>query len=571
MKKLLLIVSTLLLGLLLVSCKDDKVVIPEDVDTPIVISKVATNSFYAYSGIEIYNPSNEDVNLDNHFIYVYTASSNKIDTTIKLTGTVKAKDFFLVANKTSEADFLALSDQEFEGRMLTGDEALVLKGGKTTKDVLGQIGASYNYINSAMGGTLVRRPSRMEQRDVYRETDYLQFQEDRFDMFGKLEIPVSEEDLIYGPQLTDEVRALPFYEPNSNKGTGGGGAVVVTNPGYNDGDTTTFSYPGEGSKPTRYYFVDTPETQSTRIEEFGYQASNFTNNMLNEADQLGLNIEVQVPKGQTTDGGFQRFFGNVYVDGYSVSYMLLISGLAKTGVSGQGQDSESIYKGMSLESWMRYANSFAVENKLGIHGEKDESYYDNGKDEGENIGIRPYFEKPYLRSESVAGVSNETELKAALANNTITTIEVKNDIDLTDTIVIDGLTNKTIIGFGNTIKGINTKEAFNVKNSTVTFDNLRISNSLNPIIIENSTVNLYGLLDITGSKEGIIVKDQESTIKVGGQTGYKSDRYSAKFVFDLDLPFITVTGETNEIKPVILRGTKLVRTVADGKTFYKVV
>src|SRR5690554_2030107 len=89
MKKIL---SILLTGLvfLLVSCKST---VPN-----VVISKVYGNTNVENNLIELYNNSEENVNLKDYKINFYNNGSSDVTNTIDLTGTIEANSFFVIGS-----------------------------------------------------------------------------------------------------------------------------------------------------------------------------------------------------------------------------------------------------------------------------------------------------------------------------------------------------------------------------------------------------------------------------------------------------------------------------------------
>lgn len=582
MKKILSFFTLFILSLTIVACgekEEGKLPsipknTPESIETPLVFSKLMID--YDVSGIELYNPSNEDVDLKHHFINIHVSSTNNVDTRILLKGKIKAKGFFFIVNEEiSDERSIGLADQTYLGRRLTGSEAIVLFGGRTKIDIIGSVGAGYSYANNIMGSTYVRKENRLVQRDEFKLGDYLEFKTRQFDMLGKLETGITEEDFKLGPILSEEERELDFI---GSDGLGLGGVKKVKVARLNDGDTTSFDYTYDGplneiekkylttsnygptNMSTRYYYIDTPETQATRQEEFGYPASNFVNNILTEAEELGLPIEVQAPLYMSVDGSFGRFFGHVFVDGVSLSYLVIKYGLADTSISATAEESETYYKGMSYEAWMRQALYFAQDNKLGLHGEEDPSYI--GNDKSDDIGFRPFFEKWYERS-NVTVVKNETELIDAINSENISTIEIANDIEITKTIQIKDVSDKTIIGFGKEISGDKSFELFNIVDSTnITFDNIVFGIGKNPIIAKDSTINIDGLINIKNN-EGPILGLSNVELEVGSNNKVKFINESSKVNIQFEYE-----DEALSLNRRLFTSQVLLRNVENNKTTY---
>lgn len=549
MKKIFTLVLLLAISVTAVSCQNNGK--PIEGDTPLLFSKLMTDNSLSYSGIELYNPSDQEFNLKGHEIRIYAPSSRTVDTNIKLKGKIEAKGFFYITHNESSSNAKEDSNQTYKGRKLSGSEALVLVQSGKQVDIIGSIGGGRAYININSGSTYMRKSNRLEQRQEFMPYDYLELKAGMFEKLGTLDTGITEEDLLYGPQVGERETKLPFYLNNDPR-YGGGGTVIVETSSYGDGDTTDFLYPDHvnlGVMRTRYHFIDTPETQENRIEEFGYVAANFTNNLLNEATK----IEIQVPHGLSTDGSFGRFFGHVYVNGYSLSYLLLKQGLADLGATaGSGVESESYYKNMRLESWMRQADYYADELDLGRYGETDPSYYYNGKDEGDNVGYRPFFIKPFER-DGVKIVTTEQEFQEALNDDT-KIIELANDISINKSLEIKNKTNKRIIGFGNKITTSGDSVISIIDSDFIYIENISLDGGNYAINLNNSNLFIDGFMEFSNHKETAINIVNKSNLDQGTNStdNYKGKMY-LRAMFDSlkDKPFVqsdsTSTFKTNNL------------------------
>lgn len=90
--------------------------------------------------VEIYNPTTGPINLANYLIEVYVNGSTT-PTTIPLTGTLAAGDVFVVANPSSVAAVLAVTDQQTAALNFNGNDMVVLRLGTSGAfiDAIGQI------------------------------------------------------------------------------------------------------------------------------------------------------------------------------------------------------------------------------------------------------------------------------------------------------------------------------------------------------------------------------------------------------------------------------------------------
>ena len=92
--------------------------------------------------LEIFNGTGAPVNLatGGYNVQMYFNGSAAAGLTINLTGTVAAGDVYVVAQSSASAAILAQADQTNGSGWFNGDDAVVLRKGTTTLDVIGQIG-----------------------------------------------------------------------------------------------------------------------------------------------------------------------------------------------------------------------------------------------------------------------------------------------------------------------------------------------------------------------------------------------------------------------------------------------
>ena len=90
--------------------------------------------------IEIYNPTTATIDLaaDNYFIETYHNGSSTVSTSVPLTGTLASNSTFVLAH--ASATIFTSSDQTTTLGWFNGNDAIVLRRGATTLDIIGQIG-----------------------------------------------------------------------------------------------------------------------------------------------------------------------------------------------------------------------------------------------------------------------------------------------------------------------------------------------------------------------------------------------------------------------------------------------
>lgn len=122
-----------------------------------------------------------------------------------------------------------------------------------------------------------------------------------------------------------------------------------------DGDTAYFIYKGESSK-FRFLSIDTPESTS-KVEEYGKEASEFTCKELKQAKK----IEIEFEKNSTDKDKYDRYLVYVFVDGELLQEKLLYNGLAELKYD------KNSYK---YEDKLYKAEQHAKDNLIGIYSTK---------------------------------------------------------------------------------------------------------------------------------------------------------------------------------------------------------
>ena len=130
-----------------------------------------------------------------------------------------------------------------------------------------------------------------------------------------------------------------------------------------DGDTAIFLIDGSYVK-TRFLGVDTKEmsTDSGIPEQWAQQAKEFTNDMLENADQIILELD----ENSDTFDDYDRVLAWIWVDGYLLNYMLAARGFA---------DVKYLYDDYKYNNYLLDVEYLAQNNQYGIWGD-DEPYYD---------------------------------------------------------------------------------------------------------------------------------------------------------------------------------------------------
>lgn len=206
------------------------------------------------------------------------------------------------------------------------------------------------------------------------------------DLVNRHEFYVFEEVIYDGPELLDLYFQKPYAIEIEDGYIGGGRAfeVGLQNNGCVDGDTARFVLPNEMVDYTnnpyvsvRFLNFDTAETFDGGKEEFGKPASNYTCDLLTQADAIYL----QTDPGDNLFDRYGRLLAWIWIEVNSdiqlLNYMLVRQGLGEVMyLYGAGETVETMVGGMTYTEWMFEAERLAKLEKLGIYSGLKDIYWD---------------------------------------------------------------------------------------------------------------------------------------------------------------------------------------------------
>lgn len=206
------------------------------------------------------------------------------------------------------------------------------------------------------------------------------------DLVDTSEFYTLEEVLYDGPELLDIYFEKPYAIAFEDGYIGGGRVFEVSlqNNGCVDGDTAKFEVPEAMIEYTNSVYVrsrflnfDTAETFEGGEEEFGKPASNYTCELLTEADQIYL----QTDPGDNLFDRYGRLLAWVWIqtgdDIELLNYKLVRQGLGEVMyLYGAGETAETMVDGMTYTEWMFEAERLAKLDKLGIYSGLKDIYWD---------------------------------------------------------------------------------------------------------------------------------------------------------------------------------------------------
>ena len=340
--------------------------------SPLLFSEFYLGDLTKNRVVEVANFGTEPISLKNYSIRIYRGTEKKTSFTISLGDkTLQPMETFCVAySQIEEQIHYDMVSPDF---MNNGTWPMGLFRGETRVDTLGEIG----YANAfASNEVIIRKNEYRIGREKGERYDWIGYPAGYSCNLGQAVCPISEQELLAGPKLTEEQLQLPYAK--ENKGTGG--AVEVTLSHLGDGDTTVFNYPSSMNeykgRSFRYQNIDTPEVQhGNTIQEqpWGEAASKWNNGILSSAKH----ILIQSVEGGALTESFGRLLGFVWV-------------------SDKENPSASDYRNLNhwtvLEGYSKYA--FASATSTMMSGDlRYNSYFSDAHARGVKTGIRLFGEK----------------------------------------------------------------------------------------------------------------------------------------------------------------------------------
>ncbi|MCQ2798846.1 MAG: thermonuclease family protein [Bacilli bacterium] len=332
--------------------------------------------------VEISNIGDKKIDLSEYSIIIYRSGSLSDPYEIKLKGEISPKTPYVVAYKGSNEKILAVTNQTDELFPNIGKYPMVLAHGNKKVDTLGVPGYSTTWCESL---DMVRKNEYYYGADIFEPYDYIGYSNVNSERLGKYGCPISENELLKGPSITQEFYSLPFLQ---NDTTGGGGFTEVTIASYGDGDTTRFNYSSEvnaagyeDGHSCRYENLDTPETQhgtSINAQPWGYAAADYTNSILKKAKKFML----QSLPGVSVTETFGRLLCYVWASNeesgdlssyFLVNYFIVLNGYSKVQFSGD-TSGKMLINGISYYQYMKDAENKAAKEGLRVHGQKDPNF-----------------------------------------------------------------------------------------------------------------------------------------------------------------------------------------------------
>lgn len=311
------------------------------VDHHLLISKY-TEGLTTTKAIELYNSSDETMDLSAYQIDIYSDGSDTVSISFGLSGMLESGQTYVIANSASDPDMLAKADLITQDLSFNGNDAITLvDANDQIVDIVGTIGWGLHYLNDR---TLVRAENITLSMDTFDIENWNEYMADCIDIFGSH--PVT-----YPTTFTYDSAflSIPFTEP--------GGMIKVEYVSIYDGDTAYFTPGFTGENRVRFIGVDATEMGSGTL---AIQARDYMASLLSNASEIYLQYD---PASGNVDT-YGRTLALIWADGVLVNYMLILHGYSQNNY--QDDTHALIFNHIYLSRWMTNAEKYAKENHLGV-------------------------------------------------------------------------------------------------------------------------------------------------------------------------------------------------------------
>ena len=340
--------------------------------------------------IEIYNYSDKEVKLNNYSINIY-GTKDEIKSKVKLSGIVLPNECCVIVNSKASQELLDKADIKSDKLVFGGLEGIALAYKDAIVDVIGNIGKR----NDMRDITYLRKVDMREPKTTFDMYDYIIYDKDYIKYLGVYENSVTPEELLEGPKFDLKYLEKEFILSTSGASLmGSGGAVEVSLYRNVDGDTSYFIFPeelniasfvnpdniiytnGMPSTKVRYQDINTPETFTGGIEEWGWPAKLYTAKVQSEAEK----IYVQSVLGDSLLCTYGRIMGYVFAnkgeESVCINFMIIKQGYSRVAIN---TTRDLKYKDVPYYGYLNNAMIYAERNGLGLHGDSLDPYWDYTK------------------------------------------------------------------------------------------------------------------------------------------------------------------------------------------------
>ena len=295
--------------------------------------------------IEIYNYTNQSVDLSKYLLGFYLDGSEERSEVISLTGSLLPKESLVLVHELADEALKTKADLLVPDLYFNGNDAITIEFyNGVIVDRIGNIGWGLFYLHDQ---TLLRKPSILEPTNEFSITQWDSYAKDQFQLVGTYpkQYPTSF-------TFDSAYLGVPFSEP--------GGMIQVSFVSNNDGDTAQFTPGFTYDNRVRFIGIDTPEMSSG--DPVAVQARTYVYNRLKNATTIYLQHD---PKSGYIES-YGRFLALIWVDGALLNYELVYYGYSQNNYQDSSQS--LIFSGVSLSQWMSQAEARAKQLRLGVWG-----------------------------------------------------------------------------------------------------------------------------------------------------------------------------------------------------------
>jgi endonuclease YncB( thermonuclease family) len=339
-------------------------------ETSLVISKyVDGGDDTSNQAIEIYNPTNQTIDLSDYHLAIFVNGSLTANYIIPFEEvSLLSGETYVIANTDADVSILSSADLISEDLLFDGNDTIQLRYKNDTYiDSIYNIG-NRNYIMD--NEVYIRNGSVVSGNRDFSLNEWHAFVPGYTEVLGTHPIVIPEKiEFVFINRMFDD----PL-----------GGMTQVTLDRINDGDTAAFSPGFLSGERVRFLGVDTPETYPS-VEDWGLEAKAYTTIILSNA--IDIYIQSDPDLGYTETYG--RHLGLVWVNlgetGLTIeiknsddvvvrtehlsgwillNYYLVLNGYSYNYYS---SESELVFQDRYIYRWFQEAEKFAQQNGLGIH------------------------------------------------------------------------------------------------------------------------------------------------------------------------------------------------------------
>lgn len=313
------------------------------VERDLIISKYIEGAT-TNRAIELYNISNEPVDLSKYRIGLFLDGSETVNEIITLEGVLNPSSTYVISHTGSNAEILAKANLITDKLVFNGNDIVTLMFyNNEIIDTLGTVGWALDIFNNI---TLIRNTKVTQPNTTFIRNDWDTYAKDYIE-------PLGTHPVAYPTTFTWDLSyaEIPFNTP--------GGMVQVSFESNYDGDTAYFTPGFLGEQRLRFIGIDTPEMGSGLVAT---QAKSYVYNKLRFASVIYIQHD---PRSGRIDS-YERQLGLVWYDGKLLNYELVLYGYSQNNYS---DDTQSlIFNGIPLAVWMANAEAYAKQNHLGVWG-----------------------------------------------------------------------------------------------------------------------------------------------------------------------------------------------------------